>query len=91
MLQARAFGFVILLVGELLALLVLRGPRRPRTRILNWIVATNVAVIVAVVYVPGIARLLKLEPFPPALWPVAIAIAAGATLWTLVFPPRRDE
>lgn len=93
--QARALGFTTLLAGQLLLLFVERSPLRPLwraglplTRTLAWVTALLVGVIVAAVYLPPLAALLKLDPFPPTTWAAVVAIAAAATLWSEPFKRR---
>ena len=86
---ARAFSFAVLLAGQIILVLVVRSPEVPiwRTsvrinRTLPSILIGSVVVLVASVYLPPLAGLLKLAPFPPSWW-VAVLVAAGvATLWT---------
>jgi Ca2+-transporting ATPase len=94
--QARALSFATLLAGQLLLLFVERSPHRPLwraglpvTRTLAWVTALLLGVIVAAVYLPPLAALLKLQPFPPTTWGTVAAIAAAATLWSEPFRRRR--
>jgi Ca2+-transporting ATPase len=87
--QARALAFATLLAGQLLLLFVERSPQRPLwrsgprlTRTLAWVTVALTAAIVAAVYLPPLAALLKLSPFPPVAWLVVAAVAAAATLWS---------
>jgi Ca2+-transporting ATPase len=84
--EARAFAFVVLLAGQLALLIVARGIRRPMTRVFAWIVAFYLAVLIGVVQVHPVARLLKLSAFPRVDWPIALAIAAVATMWSQLLP-----
>jgi Ca2+-transporting ATPase len=87
--QARALGFVTLLTGQLLLLFVERSPQRPLwrarlplTRTLAWITVALLGAILAAVYLPPLAALLKLDPFPATAWLAVAALAAAATLWS---------
>jgi hypothetical protein len=65
----------------------MRSPQRPLwssglpwTRTLLVVIAVLLAVTVASVYVPPLAELLHLEPFPTVWW-LAVALAASSTAW----------
>jgi hypothetical protein len=67
---------------------VVRSPENPvwRTslrvnRTLPAILAGSVLVLLATVYLPPLAGLLKLAPFPAEFWVAVLAIAGAATLW----------
>ena len=86
--QARALVFTALLASQPVLLLSMRSPdrplwasRRPWTRTLTIVVVVIAAATVAVVYIPPVASLLHLEPFPAGWWLLAAAIAAS-TMWS---------
>jgi Ca2+-transporting ATPase len=85
--QARALAFVTLLASQPLLLLSTRAPDRPLwsapawTRTLVAVVAVLAVTSVAVVYVPPLADLLHLAPFPPGWWAVVVS-AAATTCWS---------
>jgi Ca2+-transporting ATPase len=86
---ARSFAFAVLLAGQIILVVVVRSPDAPvwRTsirinRTLPSILLGSVAVLVASVYLPPLAGLLKLAPFPSAWWIAVVAAAGVATLWT---------
>jgi P-type Ca2+ transporter type 2C len=86
--EARAFGFVVLLAGQLLLLLVARGFRRRPTRVFVAVVAVFTMVMVATVEVHPLAHVLELSAFPAAGWLLAVVIAAAATMWSHALPSR---
>ncbi len=93
--QARALAFASLLASQPVLLLSMRsGDRplwdshRPWTRTLAVVIAAIAAATVAVVYVPPLAALLHLEPFPAPWWLVAVGVAAG-TAWSEPFKRQR--
>ena len=86
--QARALAFTALLASQPALLLSMRSPDRPLwrsgrrwTRTLTVVVAVIAAATIAVVYVPPVASLLHLEPFPVGWWLLTAAIAASA-MWS---------
>ncbi len=86
--QARAVAFTTLLASQPLLLLSMRTPERPFwargrpwTRTLTVVIVTLVASTIAVVYVPALAELLHLAPFPAHWWSLVIA-AAATTAWS---------
>ena len=83
--QARALVFTALLASQPVLLLSMRSPDRPlwttwrtRTLTLDVVIAVVAAATVAVVYVPPLAELLHLEPFPATWWAAVVAVAASA-------------
>ena len=88
--EARAFAFMVLLLGELLLLLLVRGARRPMTPILGGVIAASLIFTVACVAFEPLADLLKLSAFPAGLWPLAVVLALASTLWAL-FLPRSER
>jgi phosphoserine phosphatase len=102
--QARALAFASLLASQPVLLLSMRSPHHPLwtrgspwTRTLTVVVAIIAAATFSVVYLPPLADLLHLEPFPPAWWAAVFAVAAS-TAWSDPFkgrrphsPPRREE
>ena len=86
--QARALAFASLLASQPVLLLSMRSPdlplwasHHPWTRTLMVVVAVISAATVAVVYVPPLAALLHLEPFPAAWWALVGAVAVS-TAWS---------
>ena len=86
--QARALAFASLLASQPVLLLSMRSPdrplwtsRRPWTTTLSVVVAIIAAAALAVVYVPPLAGLLHLEPFPSPWWALALAVAVS-TAWS---------
>jgi Ca2+-transporting ATPase len=86
--QARGLAFASLLASQPALLLSMRSPSRPLwasgrpwTRTLTVIIATIAAATLAVIYLPPLASLLHLEPFPAAWWSVVVVIA-GTTAWS---------
>ncbi|HEU5085239.1 MAG TPA: cation-transporting P-type ATPase [Acidimicrobiales bacterium] len=93
--EARALGFASLLASQPVLLLSMRTPSRPLwasgrpwTTTLTVVNAVIVLATVAVVYVPPLAELLHLEPFPAAWWAVVLAVAAS-TAWSEPLKARR--
>ena len=84
--EARAFGLVVLLTGQLLLLVVARGLRRAPTGVFAAVTAAYVAVTVTIVLVHPLAKLLELSAFPAAGWAVAAGIAGVATMWSQLLP-----
>ncbi|HSP03382.1 MAG TPA: cation-transporting P-type ATPase [Acidimicrobiales bacterium] len=92
--QARALAFASLLASQPVLLLSMRSAdrpmwasQRPWTRTLTVVVAVIAVTTVAVVYVPALAALLHLEPFPAVWWTLAVAVAASTT-WSEPFKRR---
>jgi Ca2+-transporting ATPase len=86
--DARALAFSTLLLGQMLLVLVERSPRAPiwRTglrgnRALPLLLASILTTLMAVVYVPGLARLLHVAPLSLGAWALAVGVAAATTLW----------
>ncbi len=87
--QARALAFASLLASQPVLLLSMRSPDRPLwgagrrrlTRTVGVVTGILVAAMFAVVYVPPLAGLLHLEPFPARWWAVVLIMAAG-TAWS---------
>jgi len=95
--QARALAFATLLASQPVLLLSMRAPERPFwvrgrrwTTTLTVVIAVLVASAVAVVYVPAIADLLHLAPFPAAWWAFVI-VAASTTAWSEPFKHRETS
>jgi Ca2+-transporting ATPase len=95
--QARALAFASLLASQPVLLLSMRSPdrplwasRRPWTATLAVVVAVIAAATLAVVYVPSLAALLHLEPFPGVWWALAVAVAAS-TAWSEPLKRRRGR
>jgi Ca2+-transporting ATPase len=93
--QARALSFSALLAAQPLLLLGMRSPDRPLwrsdrpwTRTLTVVVAVLVTVPVAFVYLPPVADLLHLAPFPAAWW-LVVAGAASSAMWLEPLKLRR--
>ena len=93
--QARALAFASLLASQPVLLLSMRSAdrplwasRRPWTRTLAVIVAVLAASTLAVIYVPPLAELLHLEPFPAVWWALVVAVAAS-TAWSEPLKRRR--
>ena len=81
--QARAFAFAALLASQPVLLLSMRSPERPLwrssrpwTATLTVVAVVLVVVTPAVVYLPPLADLLHLAPFPAAWWPGVLAVAS---------------
>ena len=86
--QARALAFASLLASQPVLLLSMRSAdrpmwasRRPWTPTLTVVIAVLVVCTAAVVYVPPLAELLHLEPFPVVWWLLVAAVAAS-TAWS---------
>jgi Ca2+-transporting ATPase len=87
--EARAFAFATLLVSQPMLILTMRCPDqplwrsgRPWTATLTTVVAVIAVTTLAAVYLPPLADLLHLAPFPPAAWAAVLAGAAMATGWS---------
>jgi Ca2+-transporting ATPase len=84
--EARAFGFVTLVLGQTWQLVAERVPDRPvwhglhPTRVLVVVVAAMTAVAVGSVVVPPLATLLELAPMSAAGWAAAVALATVSSL-----------
>jgi Ca2+-transporting ATPase len=83
--QARALAFAALLASQPVLLLSMRSPDRPLwasgrpwTTTLVVVLAVLAIATVAVVYVPPLAALLHLQPFPAPGWAVVVGVAAVA-------------
>jgi Ca2+-transporting ATPase len=97
--QARAIAFASLLASQPVLLLSMRSPDRPLwaggrqwSATLAIVLAALVASTVAAVYVPPLAHLLHLQPFPAVWWTAVLAVAASTT-WSeplkhRFLPPR---
>jgi Ca2+-transporting ATPase len=86
--QARAVAFASLLASQPVLLLSMRSPDRPLwsarrawTATLTVVIAVIVVATVAVVYLPPLADLLHLEPFPAPWWTIVVAVAVS-TAWS---------
>jgi P-type Ca2+ transporter type 2C len=86
--QARAIAFASLLASQPVLLLSMRSPdrplwasHRPWTTTLTVVIAVIALTTVVVVYLPPLAGLLHLEPFPAAWWAAVVAVAA-TTAWS---------
>lgn len=94
--QARAVGFSVLLLGQLVLVLVERSPQRslwhsdaPRvTPTLLAVLAASVAALAVGLWVAPMARLLQLEPFPALWWLVVTAVVVGTTCWSELLKRR---
>jgi Ca2+-transporting ATPase len=84
--EARAFAFVVMLMGQWLLVFQARG-RRASTPVMRWLLAGFALVIVAIVGFSPLAHLLELRAFPLVAWPVAFAIAAVTSGAWLIFVP----
>ena len=97
--QARAVAFVALVVGQIMLLVVERT--RPRTlwtgfgdfgKVSYGVLALAVVTLVAAVYIPPVAEVLKLMPLSLPEWAMVVAVGAAATLWAeplkLIRPSR---
>ncbi|MFA5787169.1 MAG: cation-transporting P-type ATPase [Actinomycetota bacterium] len=95
--EARTLAFATLLIGQALLVLVTRAHEPVwrtslrKNRMLLPVVAGTLAALPAFVYLSPLARVLKLAPFPPGGWAVAVAVAAVATLWFEPFKTRKRE
>lgn len=98
--EARATAFVALVFGQIVLLVVERA--RPHLmwrglgdfgRVSYSVLALAVVGVVAAVYVPPVADLLKLVRLSPAEWGMVVAVGALSTLWAeplkLMRPARR--
>ncbi|MEX0847434.1 MAG: cation-translocating P-type ATPase [Ilumatobacteraceae bacterium] len=81
--QARALAFAALLASQPVLLLSMRSPERPLWRgghpwtpTLTVVVGVLVVTTPALVYVPQLADLLHLAPFPPLWWLAVVAVAS---------------
>jgi Ca2+-transporting ATPase len=95
--QARALAFASLLASQPVLLLSMRSPdrplwasRRPWTATLSIVLAVIVAATISAVYVPALAHLLHLEPFPAGWWAAVLAVAA-TTAWSEPFKRRVND
>jgi Ca2+-transporting ATPase len=95
--QARALAFATLLASQVVLLLSMRSPDRPLwasgrawTPTLTVVLGVIGVVTVAVVYLPALAGLLHLEPFPAAGWLAVVAVAAS-TAWSEPFKRSPGE
>lgn len=85
--RSRGLALIALLVGQLLLVLVERSDdlhvwhRLSDNKVLPWIGAGTVALLLAIELVPPIAAGVHIAPPPPVGWLVAAAVAAAATLW----------
>ncbi len=86
--EARSTAFVALVSGQVLLLLVERT--RPRTlwrgldsfgRTSSLVLAGTAAALVAALYLPPVAGVLKLVPLSAMQWGLAAGVAAVCTLW----------
>jgi Ca2+-transporting ATPase len=92
--QARALAFASLLASQVVLLLSTRSPdrplwasHRPWTVTLTVVLAVLVVAPVAVVYLPPLAALLHLQPFPTQWW-AAVVVVAASTAWSEPFKRR---
>ena len=95
--QARALAFASLLASQPVLLLSMRSPDqplwasgRPLTRTVSTVTGVLVATTLAVVYVPPLAGLLHLAPFPAGWWAAVLAVAAS-TAWSEPLKRRAPE
>ena len=86
---ARALAFATLIIGQVGLVLVARSPDRPvwrteirRNRTVAGVLVPVVLTLVLALYIPPVATLLHLHPFPAAEWGVVVGVAALGTLWT---------
>jgi Ca2+-transporting ATPase len=92
--EARGIAFIALIVGQFLLVLVERSDdvhvwhRLGDNRVLPWIVAATIGLLVVLEAVPPVALRVHLAAPSPTGWLLAIAVAAAATLWGEVI--KRD-
>ena len=86
--QARALAMVSLIACQPIQLLSVRSPDRPLwasdtpwTRTVTVVIAVIIGTTFGVVYIPPVADLLHLSPFPPLYWLVVLA-AVASSLWS---------
>jgi Ca2+-transporting ATPase len=85
--QSRGLALIALLIGQLLLVLVERSDdlhvwhRLSDNKVLPWIGAGTVVLLLAIELVPPIASGVHVVPPPPLGWLVGVAVAAVATLW----------
>ena len=94
--EARALGFVTIVVAQAPLLLVERSPEAPLwrsppvlTRELLGAWAAIGVTVVAVLFVPPVAHVTKMHVFPASGWWAVAAVALGATLWSEPLKRRR--
>jgi Ca2+-transporting ATPase len=91
---ARGIAFITLVVGQFLLVLVERSDdlhvwrRLGDNRVLPWILAATIGLLVVLEAVPPVAERVHLAAPPPSGWLLAIVVAAAATLWGEVI--KRD-
>ena len=84
---ARGIAFIALVLGQLLLVLVERSDdlhvwhRLGDNRVLPWIVAGTVALLLLLEAVPPVAERVHLAAPSPMGWALAAAVAAVTTLW----------
>ena len=87
--HARALGLAVLISGQLLLVLATRSPDRAfwRTsaagnRALPLVLLGAALSIVAILYLPLVARFFEVTPLDALEWAAVLAAAAAATLWS---------
>ena len=89
--EARATALIAIVVGQILLVLVLRSPDAPFWRNAGNNVAVPVsvvgafAVLLAVVFVPGLNHLMGLRSPGATWWLISLAVAAVAATWVEPF------
>jgi len=85
---ARALAIATLVLGQMLAVFLIRAGERPLwrvglggNRLLPWVIGASLLSLLAVLYVPPVASLFKVGPLSPPELAVAALVAAAGTLW----------
>ncbi|HET9017457.1 MAG TPA: cation-transporting P-type ATPase [Thermomicrobiaceae bacterium] len=85
---ARSLAIATLVLGQTLAVFLIRAGERPLwraglggNRLLPWVIGASLLSLLAALYVPPVARLLSLAPLGAAQLGLAALIAAASTLW----------
>ncbi|MBI5948939.1 MAG: cation-transporting P-type ATPase [Chloroflexi bacterium] len=86
--HARGMAFTAMVLGQTIMVLVERSPDAPvwrakyrGSKTLLPVVAATLALLVAIVYLPGLNDAMRLEGPSPAELGVALLVAAATTLW----------
>ena len=94
--EARAMGLATLILGQVMLVLVERAPTTPvwwfgqrMNRLLPIVLGATIVSLLAVLYLPPLAALLKVAPLSLSAWGIVVAAVLVTTLWREPFKVLR--